>query len=320
VIRRLWLNASGDFPEGWGYVVMGGLSGDLIRLQDVYLRHYTDTKEEIRVGQIRRFNALESEASNNNLPFLERSGMTNAFRPRRNLGASYYPAGTNWGASLGIFGGNMGGQPPGSDNISLDGRFFYYPLENLHLGGNFSQTYLNEQRERFAARGEASRPEETLVNTRIINGVEGYLTTGLEAYYQSDRLGLMAEWQHQSLDRIIPVSTTFNGGYVAAIYSLTGETRPLEKRLGGYGAIIPKEKVSEGGIGAWEVALRHSYLDLNDADIQGGRLDSNTLGLNWYPEPELKLMLNYIRHQTDSKSPFPNADLHYFLLRAQVLF
>lgn len=321
VIRRLWLNFSGQFPEGWGYVVTPGFGGDTLRMQDMYLNYNIPETMEIRFGQMRRFNGLESEASNNNLPFLERTGMTNAFRPRRNLGVGFYPYGEGWGSSLGIFSGNMGGQAPGSENLSLDGRFFIYPQKNLFLGANLSLTDLQETEERYAARGESTRPEESLVNTGLLQNVQQANTSGVEAAFLHHRWTWMAEWQHHEVRRDNGNDNHhFQGGYLAAIYSLTGETRPFEHKVGGYGAITPKAPLSEGGIGAWEVALRRSYLDLSDGSVRGGRLDSTTLGLNWYPEDYLKFMLNYQWHQTDAESRFPHADPQFLLLRAQVLF
>jgi hypothetical protein len=48
------------------------------------------------------------------------------------------------------------------------------------------------------------------------------------------------------------------------------------------------------GSDAWEVALRWSYLDLNDGAIQGGYLDDTTVGLNWYLHAYMRMMFNYI--------------------------
>ena len=47
-------------------------------------------------------------------------------------------------------------------------------------------------------------------------------------------------------------------------------------------------------MGAWQVGLRFSYLDLNDKAIQGGMVYDWTAGLNWFWNPNMKVQLNYI--------------------------
>ena len=47
--------------------------------------------------------------------------------------------------------------------------------------------------------------------------------------------------------------------------------------------------------GAWEVAVRYSAIDLNDAEAeqQHGKSNSMTVGVNYYPNANIKMMLNY---------------------------
>ncbi|HEB50931.1 MAG TPA: porin, partial [Desulfobulbus sp.] len=65
------------------------------------------------------------------------------------------------------------------------------------------------------------------------------------------------------------------------------------------------------GWGAWEIALRYSDLDLGDAAIQGGRLKDFTAGLNWYLNPNLRWMLNYVHADLSERADVNdgNADI-----------
>jgi phosphate-selective porin OprO/OprP len=75
------------------------------------------------------------------------------------------------------------------------------------------------------------------------------------------------------------------------------------------GRIKPRRPWGDcGGIGAWEIAARYSYIDLNpaapfsaggagllDGQPPGGALNDATFGLNWYLNANLKVQFNYIR-------------------------
>jgi phosphate-selective porin OprO/OprP len=47
------------------------------------------------------------------------------------------------------------------------------------------------------------------------------------------------------------------------------------------------------------VALRYSNLDLEDGDILGGEQDVITFGVNYYVNPYLRFMLNYVATEAD---------------------
>ena len=64
--------------------------------------------------------------------------------------------------------------------------------------------------------------------------------------------------------------------------------------------------IKTGDLGAWELAARYSVVDLNfnsgiagantlaaAGAIRGGRQESNTVGLNWYPNPILRFLFDY---------------------------
>lgn len=323
VFRRLWLGATGEISaEGWSYSVIGGQSGDVTALQDAYLRYGGLENFSLMLGQYKEHNGFESAVSNTNLMFLERANMVNTFRPRRNIGMSLLPHGKNWGMELGFFGNSLGSQTPDNDGNSLSTRAHIAPiLQNdavLHLGISYRRKQLEIDQERFRSRGESSRPEENLLDTRHILGLNGYETAGLEVYYANQPLTFMAEWQRNSLDRHAAAHVIHHGGNVAILWSLTGEQRGYDAASGAYKRLTPDNPITAGGIGAWEIGLRQSYLELNDEDIQSGRMDSTTLGINWYPENNLKLMANYSYHNLDKNAAYPDADPHYLLLRMQI--
>ncbi|MCG6895470.1 MAG: OprO/OprP family phosphate-selective porin [Desulfobacteraceae bacterium] len=60
--------------------------------------------------------------------------------------------------------------------------------------------------------------------------------------------------------------------------------------------ITPTEdfKPFRGGWGAWELAARVSYLDLNDGPIGGGEEQNVTVALNGCLRTNVRVMLNYI--------------------------
>jgi phosphate-selective porin OprO/OprP len=108
----------------------------------------------------------------------------------------------------------------------------------------------------------------------------------------------------------------FDGGYLQLAYTLTGENRAYDKRLGRLNTqyfgpqgpftnawfVRDENGRLDWGWGAWEIAARLSYLDLNAAvnngkainRIQGGKMDGMTVGLNWYLNNNLKLMFDYV--------------------------
>jgi phosphate-selective porin OprO/OprP len=61
--------------------------------------------------------------------------------------------------------------------------------------------------------------------------------------------------------------------------------------------------LSEGGLGAFELALRYDHIDLSDTPVAarvGNKASSLTLGLNWYFNPYAKLMFNWVRFEGDN--------------------
>jgi phosphate-selective porin OprO/OprP len=63
-------------------------------------------------------------------------------------------------------------------------------------------------------------------------------------------------------------------------------------------------------------------LDLSDEDIQGGVQDIVGVGVNWYLNPNMRVMVNYLRlvDLTDSGLGYAGEDPDMFQLRTQLNF
>ena len=115
------------------------------------------------------------------------------------------------------------------------------------------------------------------------------------------------EYYHYQIDRAGLASNDFNGWYGEVSWTLTGEVRRYNPQAGSYLRVVPARPFSwkDGDWGAWEIAARYSYINLDSNFITGHSLSSQpdaveggaqhgyTLGLNWYPNDIVKLMLDY---------------------------
>lgn len=141
----------------------------------------------------------------------------------------------------------------------------------------------------------------------------------------------------------------FQGYYVMGSYFLTGESRPYSKDSGLFGRVKPKRNFwasdTEIGLGAWEVALRYGWLDLDSrgpeasdlldtsSRIRGGLLQTLTFGVNWYLNPNARFMFNYVFADVEDGDPNDvvldgaaadnlrtNGQMQTFMMRFQVDF
>jgi phosphate-selective porin OprO/OprP len=122
-----------------------------------------------------------------------------------------------------------------------------------------------------------------------------------------------------NIDRFFHDSNKFQGGYVEAAWAITGESRSYNNPQAAFNGIVPKDPFTlKGGWGAWEIAARYSYMNLNDklgtatADggVAGGKQQTVAVGLNWYPNRNMRFMLDWIHGTIDKqKSPTDTTDI-----------
>lgn len=213
-----------------------------------------------------------------------------------------------------------------------------------------------EMRDDIPPGGGTNGNANRLVDTGILASNRQYLM-GLESLYIRGPLSFQAEYGWNWVDNVIGTvqgvnSTTstfhafgsahnylFSGGYCQLAYTLTGEARGYDRKGGAlsrsyFGKTGPYSpfwivRDESGNIcsswGAWEIAARYSYIDLNDGAgstrIQGGIMDGVGVGLNWYLNNNLAVNFDW---NYDSRRDLPagvnSGSTNGFGTRVQVQF
>jgi phosphate-selective porin OprO/OprP len=148
---------------------------------------------------------------------------------------------------------------------------------------------------RFRSLPEAGVTEDYFVDTGAIDGADSIIRLGLEASRVNGPWSWQAELLATQVERGAFDTVQFYGGYFFLSWFLTGETRDYNPASGEFRNLIPGSPVGHHGRGAWELAARVSYLDLNDQDIIGGTQTNITIGLNWYLNAYLRVQTNLIK-------------------------
>lgn len=161
----------------------------------------------------------------------------------------------------------------------------------MHIGLNFRRGDPVDGHIRVRSRPEAN-PAPYFIDTGTFPSARSN-HYGIEAYYTRGPLMIGSEYYFHHFISGTAGDHTFNGGDLAISYILTGESRPYTTVSGIYGFVPIRKSLFDGGWGAIEAVLRLSHLDLDDADIKGGKFWRLTPMLNWYISTNFRLELAY---------------------------
>lgn len=309
--RRARLYFRGDIHDDTHFRIQLDFAGSDVAFKDVFMAFRNFPLGTLRVGQFKEPFSLDELTSSNNIAFMERALAVNAFAPARNIGVmlsdSAFDRQVTWAA--GVF------RETASDRIAdmrlddmdgynLTGRLTYNPIYDndgasvLHLGTAY--TYKDRDSASFGSRPEA-RTAGSWVGTGNIDDVSNSGIVGLEAAWVEGPFSLQGEYMKAMVSRTAgSPNVDFDGYYVQASYWLTGEHRSYNRGSGSFGFVRPNSPLGkDGGWGAWEIAGRYSHLDLNDGPVEGGKLDTYTLGLNWHLTNNTRVMWNYVYADRD---------------------
>jgi phosphate-selective porin OprO/OprP len=328
-IRRARMYLDGVMYTDWAYKLeydfaSTGANGKGIA--DAFLAYSGFDDLEIKVGHFKDPFSLEQLTSDNNVSFTERS-LASAFTVARHIGAMISTKQQHWSLAAGVFGDSLtatnGTNHDQDEGWGLGARATFAPINGknkvVHFGlglnyrdtGGLGATSFNQQ-------PETRIGGINIADTGSIANVNDFYKVGAEVATVMGPLSAQAEYITTSVSRNADSNLDFDGWYAQAGYFLTGESRNYKK--GSFGGITPKASVGEGGIGAWELALRYSTLDLIDKDIDGGDVDSYTVGLNWFATPSLRFSANYVDVLNVKGGAYDNQEPSLFQVRSQWAF
>ncbi len=326
--RRARLYAEGKLYEAVDFKAEYDIAGEennQTDFTDVFVGVKTSIGR-VQAGHFKQPFGLEQLTSSNFRTFMEVSMPDEALAPSRDSGimmADLVGENTNW--ALGAFRRtNDIGFDSGDGEYAVTGRLAHAFTGDdgdvLHLGLAASER-AGLPDERFRTRPEFHQSTR-VVDTGVVM-TEGASLYGGEVAWVHGPLSIQGEYMTASLDSatdsvFAAQDADLSGFYAFISWFLTGESRTYKVKGAKFDRVKPQENYTGSGLGgAWEVALRYSEVDFNDGPFDQ---DANniTAGLNWYLNPNARIMFNVVKSNVEDDSALLDEDATAFMVRWQV--
>ena len=331
--RRVRLYIDGTLWEDYVFKAQYDFAGGDVGFKDVYLGiKNIPIAGTLLVGQMHEPFSLEELTSSNYITFMERSLPTGAFSPSRQSGIrvnnTLLDRRMTW--ALGAFYGDTDDDGDSNfddiTNIDLTMRVTGLPIYSdngrrlLHLGLGYSHQFRDEGDTSVRYR---NRPESHLTDVRLVD--TGNIDLGSakllnpELAFVWGPFSLQGEYYWTKVSSDMANDPAFQGAYLYGSWFVTGEHRAYSTSSGKFDRIKPKSNfLGGGGLGAWELAARWSWLDLTDKLVEGGEENNFTFGVNWYLNPNYRMMFNYIYADAKDRIDAEDGSANIFQMRFQV--
>ena len=293
-IARVRLGIKGELTDNLNYKFENDFAENASEVKDAFIAYTGFKNSTITFGQSKPTFSLEILESSNHMAFIQRASVSDDAVLGRRVGIKADKRGDiwDWRIAGGVFGEEVGNEARDDDTkYSYTARASVAPINNaeslLHFGVATSFT----SRDRKTANGtHDSLDQETLIGGELI---ARYKLFTLQSEYIANNTKYDSDAAKSTGE-----NANFPGYYVQASVFLTGEQRKYSKKAAKLGKIKVASPADKGGLGAIELAARFSHLDKNDKSIEEGSSNNYTLGVNWYMNNNVRLMLNYLKSET----------------------
>lgn len=346
--RRARVAAKGKVTEHTSYVMEFDFAQAQARFVDVWMEFEQTPLGKLRIGRYRQPFGMSEWTSIREAPFLERP-LQFALGPFRQTGMMLYDTAMDESFTWAVSGyrylsdnyGNVYADTGGYGMASrVSGLLVDQGDEHLvHLGVGYSYNDPGRDEVQYATSNEFFVGQNPAIgpgglNNLPIVAVPPFLNTGLMPTDHTNLFNLegaisrgnwlvQGEARWAAVEHLDGTSNTFPGAYAHVRYMLTGETIPYHRGRGVFGRVQPRHplNLSQGYWGAWEIAARGSYLDLNGDNLSGPgrRLADTTVGLNWYANAFTRFQFNWIHAELDDPDR-GSSNAETFAFRTQLEF
>ncbi len=319
-VRRGRISFAGNLFGGSSMKIEYELSGSTPGPKSMYFRQKLSKKTVVTVGHFKVPVSLQTATSSRYNTFMERS-LPNVGTTGYRLGMMAATYGKFWSAASGVTGGRLTDQyKVDNEGVGFFARGVLNPVRSknylLHIAlGTEIRRYGTGDSVRLRSRPESDLTDIRMVDTLNIVDLDQSLRYTAEFAWKYRSLQFQSEYITVNMTRRSGAELDFDGWYAQAGWFITGESRRYNRRKGSFRRTNP-----EHAYGAWEVAIRHSELDLNSLDILGGAQSNDSIALNYYATESVRFSLNYIEASAQPNSIGADEDLSIIEGRFQFIF
>jgi phosphate-selective porin OprO/OprP len=299
-LRRARLGFEGKIYD-WGYKFEADFAGGDADIKDAFLSYgnkLTDTtKWGVKLGQSQIAYGFNTAASSKYMSFMDRpmyADSTISKARESGIVAEIADKDYRWSLKSSLTNGTLdGGETTGDNETSFAVRGTFVPfMQDAQHMVQVGAGYLTQG----SGGDNAFKYEQRLVSHTGPKDLASNIATGYDGSdaYQVDALGIfgsfhvLAEYTDWTADQSGASDLEISGYSVEAGYFLTGESVKWKKGL--TSGISPKSSM-----GAWQIVARFENVESEQSNVAANNdeADKFTVGLNYYPTKNTRLMLNY---------------------------
>ncbi|WP_428310782.1 OprO/OprP family phosphate-selective porin [Hydrocarboniphaga sp.] len=325
--RRVFIQLEGKLYD-WNYKLHYNIAGGTNSLQDVWVSHtFLVPESTFYIGQHKPWRSIEEIGSNNSALFMERpvTSANGIYGGHDYTQGLYYAYATPaWFAGAAAYLLNRDGASS-SEGTGANARLVWSPINSsgrlLHLGVSYSSDHADNT----ATSSNALSASYRYGGYRLGSGsvTQTFASYGAGPSPSQDTVGaefaavygpayLNAEYASADFSQSGKPDSRVEAAYVQASWFITGESKTYAVKE--HVITTPKPK---NPIGALELKLRYEIMRNTDVDssqslgcnVSNGPAASAgvddcdyhgwTAGLNYYPNPAMRFMLDYMRSSAD---------------------